>query len=118
MSKAKPPLIRLGDMKAGQSGDFFALLAERTRGARKDGKPFYTSRFSDPTRATWRRSLAAGPLRIRIFPRPDSTSAAVPATFWSAARRMAAPSRCFHAPSIDWSWTMAGTWLKRLRVCG
>jgi len=51
MSKAKPALVRLGEMKTGQSGDFFALLSERTRGARKDGKPFYTCRFADPTRA-------------------------------------------------------------------
>lgn len=47
MSKAKPPLVRLSEMTAGQSGDFFALLVERTRGARKDGKPFYTCRFRD-----------------------------------------------------------------------
>jgi 3'-5' exoribonuclease len=50
MSKSKPPLVRLCDMTAGQSGDFFALLSERTRGARKDGKPFYTCRFRDAGR--------------------------------------------------------------------
>ena len=50
MSKAKPPLVRLSEMTAGQSGDFFALLVERTRGARKDGKPFYTCRFRDDGR--------------------------------------------------------------------
>jgi 3'-5' exoribonuclease len=32
-------------MKPGQAGDFFALLAERQRGARKDGKPFFTCKF-------------------------------------------------------------------------
>src|SRR5579884_2939135 len=47
MSKAKPPLLRLEEMTPGQSGDFFVLLAERTRGARRDGKPFYTCRFRD-----------------------------------------------------------------------
>jgi hypothetical protein len=29
MPKAKPPLVRLSEMTAGQAGDFFALLAER-----------------------------------------------------------------------------------------
>jgi 3'-5' exoribonuclease len=37
-------------MAPGQSGDFFALLAERVRGARRDGKPFYTCRFRDTGR--------------------------------------------------------------------
>jgi 3'-5' exoribonuclease len=50
MSRAKPPLVRLADLSPGQSGDFFALLAERTRGARRDGKPFYTCRFRDAGR--------------------------------------------------------------------
>src|SRR5437870_3472423 len=52
MSNAKPPLVRLAEMTAGQAGDFFALLVERTRGARKDGKPFYTCRFRDGGRTT------------------------------------------------------------------
>jgi 3'-5' exoribonuclease len=50
MGKAKPPLIRLEEMSSGQSGDFFALLCERSRGARRDGKAFYTCRFRDATR--------------------------------------------------------------------
>lgn len=50
MSKAKPTPVRLSDLAAGQSGDFFALLAERTRNARKDGKPFYICRFRDDGR--------------------------------------------------------------------
>src|SRR2546426_599251 len=50
VAKAKPTLVCLGEMKPGQSGDFFAQLSGRTRGARKDGKPFYTCRFSDPSR--------------------------------------------------------------------
>jgi 3'-5' exoribonuclease len=49
MSK-KPPLVRLSEMTPGQAGDFFALLSERTRGARRDGKPFYTCRFRDSAR--------------------------------------------------------------------
>ncbi len=47
MSKAKPPVVRLSDLKPGQQGDFFALLAERAKGATREGKPFYTCRFRD-----------------------------------------------------------------------
>jgi hypothetical protein len=42
MARAKPPVQRLGELSDGQLADFFALLAERTRGATRDGKPFYT----------------------------------------------------------------------------
>src|SRR5258708_6749763 len=51
MSKSKPPLVRLSEMSTGQAGDFFALLVEKARNARKDGKPFFTCRFRDETRA-------------------------------------------------------------------
>ena len=47
MSKSKLPLVRLSEMKKGESGVFFAQLVERARSARKDGKPFYTCRFRD-----------------------------------------------------------------------
>ena len=50
MARSKPPLLRLHEMAVGQSGDFFALLSEHIRGARKDGKPFYTCRFRDAGR--------------------------------------------------------------------
>src|SRR5215813_8468351 len=50
MPRTKPALVRLCDMTPGQSGDFFALLIERTRGARRDGKPFFTCRFRDTLR--------------------------------------------------------------------
>ncbi len=50
MAKAQPPVVRLSDLQPGQQGDFFALLAERTRGATRDGKPFYTCRFRDARR--------------------------------------------------------------------
>jgi 3'-5' exoribonuclease len=50
MAHAKPSPVRLGDLIAGQSGDFYALLAERTRGAGKKGKPYYTCRFRDARR--------------------------------------------------------------------
>jgi 3'-5' exoribonuclease len=48
-------------MTPGQSGDFFALLAERTRGARRDGKPFYTCRFRDAGRVATAMVWADGP---------------------------------------------------------
>ncbi len=51
MARSKPPLVRLSELAPGQSGDFFALLSERTRGATRDGKPFYTCRFRDARRA-------------------------------------------------------------------
>lgn len=47
---ARPPVTRLSDLKSGDRGTFFALLAERTRGATRDGKPFYTCRFRDARR--------------------------------------------------------------------
>jgi 3'-5' exoribonuclease len=50
MSKSKPPVLRLQEMTPGQTGDFFALLGERVRGARRDGKPFFTCRFRDAQR--------------------------------------------------------------------
>lgn len=50
MPKSKPPRVRLHEMSPGQGGDFFVLLAERAKGARRDGKPFYTCRFRDARR--------------------------------------------------------------------
>jgi 3'-5' exoribonuclease len=61
MSHPKPSPIRLCEMSSGQSGDFFALLAERTRGARRDGKPFYTCRFRDAGRVAAAMIWADGP---------------------------------------------------------
>lgn len=50
MARAKPQPVRLCELVPGQSADFFALLAERTRGQTRDGKPFYTCRFRDRQR--------------------------------------------------------------------
>ena len=47
MSRSKPLLVRLAELQPGESGDFFAILTEKTRGARRDGKPFFTCRFRD-----------------------------------------------------------------------
>jgi 3'-5' exoribonuclease len=50
MPKPKPPLVRLCELTPGQFADFFVLLAERTRSATREGKPFYTCRFRDSRR--------------------------------------------------------------------
>jgi 3'-5' exoribonuclease len=50
MAHAKPPPVRLQEMVSGQSGDFFALLVERSRGATREGKPYFTCRFRDGRR--------------------------------------------------------------------
>jgi 3'-5' exoribonuclease len=61
MPKTKPPLIRLSELAPGQLGDFFALLFERTRSARKDGKPYYTCRFRDNARTVTFMVWSDGP---------------------------------------------------------
>jgi 3'-5' exoribonuclease len=50
MARSKPPPVRLCDLTPGQHADFFALLAERTRGETRDGKPFFSCRFRDARR--------------------------------------------------------------------
>ncbi|MBI3411233.1 MAG: HD domain-containing protein [Planctomycetes bacterium] len=61
MAKPKSPVVRLSEMTPGQSGDFFVLLAERVRGARKDGKPFYSCRFRDTGRSAAFMAWSDGP---------------------------------------------------------
>src|SRR3954469_13536503 len=62
MSKpTRPAITRLSDLKAGERGTFFALLAERTRGATQSGKPFYTCRFRDARRTATYMVWADGP---------------------------------------------------------
>lgn len=50
MARSRPPLVRLSELTSGQSGDFFALLCERSRGSTREGKPYYTCRFRDARR--------------------------------------------------------------------
>ncbi|MCS7047542.1 MAG: HD domain-containing protein [Gemmataceae bacterium] len=61
MTKNKPPLLKLHEMTPGQAGDFFALLAERVKGARRDGKPYYTCRFRDGHRTVTFMAWSDGP---------------------------------------------------------
>jgi 3'-5' exoribonuclease len=42
-----PPVIRLSDLKHGERGTFFVVLAERTRAVTQGNKPYYTCRFKD-----------------------------------------------------------------------
>lgn len=58
MSKAKKPtLVRLHELESQQFADFFAQLAEKSRGSTRDGKPFYTCKFRDS-----RRTVSAVPI--------------------------------------------------------
>ena len=50
MARVKPPILHLSELQPGQSADFFALLAERTRAATRDGKPYFLCRFRDSRR--------------------------------------------------------------------
>lgn len=50
MSRSKPTVVRLSEMKPGQLADCFVQLLERARGATRDGKPYYTCRFRDADR--------------------------------------------------------------------
>jgi 3'-5' exoribonuclease len=50
MSSAKPSVVRLHEMKHGQTADFFAMLAERSRSTTRDGKPYFACRFRDSQR--------------------------------------------------------------------
>jgi 3'-5' exoribonuclease len=51
VSRPRPSLVALHELTPGQHADFFALLAEKAKGATRDGKPFYTVRFRDARRA-------------------------------------------------------------------
>ncbi len=50
MARPKTQLLRLADLLPGQTADFFALLADKVRGATREGKPFYSCRFRDARR--------------------------------------------------------------------
>jgi 3'-5' exoribonuclease len=50
VSRPKPAVTRLSELQPGQFADFFALLAEKNRGATREGKPFYACRFRDARR--------------------------------------------------------------------
>ena len=63
MSRAKPTPIPLCELTPGQHADFFALLAEKTKGTTREGKPYYACRFRDARRGAafmvWQDSSCA-----------------------------------------------------------
>src|ERR1051325_4518060 len=61
MGRAKPPVVRLCELTAGQHADFFALLSERTRNQTSAGKPFYLCRFRDNRRSASFAAWSDGP---------------------------------------------------------
>jgi 3'-5' exoribonuclease len=50
MSQPMPPLTQLCELAHGQRGDFFALLADKSPGVTREGKPYYHCRFRDARR--------------------------------------------------------------------
>ncbi len=50
MNRGKPTITPLHALTPGQTGDFFALLKERTRGETREAKPYFTCRFGDVRR--------------------------------------------------------------------
>ncbi len=61
MTRTKPPLLRLGELTPGQFADFFVLLAERTKGSTREGKPYYLCRFRDRARTVTYMVWSDGP---------------------------------------------------------
>ena len=47
----KPTLARLSELTHGQYADFFALLADKTRRVKRDGKAYFSCRFCDARRS-------------------------------------------------------------------
>jgi 3'-5' exoribonuclease len=56
-----PPIRRLSELKPGERGTFFALLADRNRSQTREGKPFYTCRFRDARRTATYMVWGDGP---------------------------------------------------------
>jgi 3'-5' exoribonuclease len=53
MAQTKLLQAPLSELTPGQKADFFALLADRTRGVTREGKPYYSCRFRDARRSAW-----------------------------------------------------------------
>jgi 3'-5' exoribonuclease len=61
MSKPRPAIVRLSDLKPGDRGTFFAMLADRNRGVTQTNKPFYKCSFKDLRRTATYMVWADGP---------------------------------------------------------
>lgn len=55
------PIVRLGDLKPGDRGTFFALLIERKRQETREKKPYYSCKFRDLRRTVTYMVWADGP---------------------------------------------------------
>ncbi len=62
MARSKPSPIPFHELPLGQTNDFFVLLAERTLGVTRDGKPFYSCRFKNSKRTASFMVWAESPL--------------------------------------------------------
>ena len=51
MARAKPILAALADLEPAQYADLYALLVERSKGATREGKPYFACRFRDARRS-------------------------------------------------------------------
>ena len=69
MPRPKPPVVRLSELQQGDTADFFALLAERSKHARRDGKPYYSCRFRDSRRSAAAMIWADGKFFVIVFAR-------------------------------------------------
>lgn len=61
MSKPHPAMTRLSDLKPGERGTFFALLADRVRGLAQNNKPYFKCAFKDLRRSATYMVWADGP---------------------------------------------------------
>lgn len=59
--QAKPVPVRLRDLVPGQTGDCFALLLDKVRGAARNGKEYFLCRFRDSGREVACMAWADGP---------------------------------------------------------
>jgi 3'-5' exoribonuclease len=50
VSRSPLPLVPLHELTAGQIADFFPLLAGRSKGLTREGKPYYACQFRDAQR--------------------------------------------------------------------
>jgi 3'-5' exoribonuclease len=64
MARAKPTLVPLHELTPDQYADCFAQLVEKKHGTTREGKPFYTCRFSDAQRIVTSMVWADSPLFV------------------------------------------------------
>src|SRR6476646_6877008 len=60
-AQPRAKIVRLSELKPGERGTFFALLADRSRSSTSKGNPFFTCRFRDARRIASFMVWGAGP---------------------------------------------------------